>query len=372
VIKEPTSSVFIVRRDREDGWVTALVWHPRLECWLPAGGHVETDETAAQCAVREALETGLDVTLVPGPAVPVPAGFPHRLLPAPWLVAEGRAAPDRHTGEPHVHEDHVYVATATSHRPVREPEHHVRWFTPADIASAPGISEDSRILAAELLTLAAPQPGPQFRWPQQGHTTAAGHQADTTASKGTRRAGHDSARSPLLIVIRGNSASGKSAAAAAIRDKYGRGLAIVSQDNLRRVVLREHDVPGGANIELMDQTARFALSRGYHTIVEGIFNADHYGATLTALISDHPGRAFAYFLDVPFPETLRRHATKTGTLKYGEAEMRRWYGGLDLLPGGVEQVIPAESSLEDTVSKVMADTGLGACSRSGGPGGAAI
>jgi hypothetical protein len=41
---------------------------------------------------------------------------------------------------------------------------------------------------------------------------------------------------------------------------------------------------------------------------------------LTALISDHPGRAFAYFLDVPFPETLRRHATKTGTLKYGEAE----------------------------------------------------
>ena len=105
-------------------------------------------------------------------------------------------------------------------------------------------------------------------------------------------------------MIRGNSASGKSAAAAGIRDKYGRGLAIVGQDNLRRVVLREHDVPGGANIGLIDQTARFALSRGYHTIVEGIFNADHYGAMLTALISDRPGRAFAYFLDVPFDETL--------------------------------------------------------------------
>jgi hypothetical protein len=51
--------------------------------------------------------------------------------------------------------------------------------------------------------------------------------------------------------------------------------------------------------------------------------------------------------------------------------MRQWYRGLDLLPGGVEQVIPAESSLEDTVSKVMADTGLGACSRSGGPADAA-
>lgn len=91
MIIEPTSSVFILRHDRERGWVTALVWHPRLECWLPAGGHVEMDETAAQCGIREALEeTGLDVTLVPGPAAPVPAGFPHRQLPAPWLVAEGR------------------------------------------------------------------------------------------------------------------------------------------------------------------------------------------------------------------------------------------------------------------------------------------
>jgi len=300
-------------------------------------------------------------------------------VPAPWLVAEGRAAPDRHTSELHIHEDHVYVATTASPCPSREPEHQVRWFTPDDIASAAGISEDSRILAAELLAIAAPQPGPQFRWPQQDHATAARHQADATASAGARRAGHDSAYTPRLVVIRGNSASGKSAVAAGIRDKYGRGLAIVGQDNLRRVVLREHDVPGGANIGLIDQTARFALSRGYHTIVEGIFNADHYCAMLTALISDHPGRAFAYFLDVPFDETLRRHATKTGTLNYGEAEMRQWYRGLDLLPGGIEHVIPAESSLEDTVSKVMADAGLKltcplranaaptALARSGGP-----
>jgi len=98
---------------------------------------------------------------------------------------------------------------------------------------------------------------------------------------------------PRLIVIRGNSASGKSAVAARIRDKYGRGVAIVGQDNLRRVVLRELDVPGGANIDLIDQTARFAIARGYHTIVEGILNADHYGAMLAALIGDHPGRAFA-------------------------------------------------------------------------------
>jgi hypothetical protein len=35
-------------------------------------------------------------------------------------------------------------------------------------------------------------------------------------------------------VLRGNSASGKSAVAAEIRNRYGRGLAIAGQDNLRR------------------------------------------------------------------------------------------------------------------------------------------
>jgi 8-oxo-dGTP pyrophosphatase MutT (NUDIX family) len=274
---------------------------------------VESNETAAQCGIREALEeTGLDVTLIPGPAAPVPAGFPHQLVPAPWLVAEVPAAPDRHTGEPHIHADHVYVATTASPRPVRQPEHQVRWFTQADIASAPGISEDSRILAAELLALTAPP----FPWPPgQDRATASGHQADAAASRGASPAGHDPAHKRRLIVIRGNSASGKSAIAAGIREKYGRGLAIVGQDNLRRVILREHDKPGGANIDL---TTRFALSRGYHTILEGILNAEHYGQMLTALISDHAGSAFAYFLDVPFDETLRRHANQAGS-----AQVRR-------------------------------------------------
>jgi hypothetical protein len=82
--------------------------------------------------------------------------------------------------------------------------------------------------------------------------------------------------------------------------------------------------------------------------------------------ADHAGRVFAYFLDVPFAETLRRHATKPERLTYGEAEMRQWYRGRDLLPGGIERVIPPESSLDDTVRTIMADAGLGACSRPDG------
>lgn len=161
-----------------------------------------------------------------------------------------------------------------------------------------------------------------------------------------------------LVVLRGNSASGKSTVAAAIRDRFGRGLALVGQDNLRRVVLRERDRPGASNIGLIDTVARYALDAGYHVVVEGILHADHYGAMLGRLRADHRGPTHGYYLDVPFQETLARHATKPHADEYGERELRDWYRPLDLLPDGNETVIGADSALEATVDRVMFDTGL--------------
>lgn len=78
--------------------------------------------------------------------------------------------------------------------------------------------------------------------------------------------------------------------AAGLRDSFGRGLAVVGQDNLRRTVLRERDRPGAANIGLIDLTARYALDAGYHVVVEGILHADHYGDMLARLRADHRAR----------------------------------------------------------------------------------
>ena len=48
-----------------------------------------------------------------------------------------------------------------------------------------------------------------------------------------------------LVVLRGPSGAGKSTVAAAVRARLRRGVALVQQDVLRRVILREHDVPAG-------------------------------------------------------------------------------------------------------------------------------
>ncbi|MEU8790870.1 AAA family ATPase [Streptomyces sp. NPDC048643] len=161
-----------------------------------------------------------------------------------------------------------------------------------------------------------------------------------------------------LVLLRGNSASGKSSVAAGLRDRFGRGLALVGQDNLRRLVLRERDRPGAANIGLIDLTARYALDAGYHVVVEGILYADHYGDMLAGLCADHRGKTRAYYLDVPFAETLTRHATKPIADDVDEARLRDWYRPRDLLPGVVETVIGADSALLATVDRVMLDTGL--------------
>ncbi|MFI7413976.1 AAA family ATPase [Streptomyces sp. NPDC049627] len=161
-----------------------------------------------------------------------------------------------------------------------------------------------------------------------------------------------------LVMLRGNSASGKSSVAAGLCERFGRGLALVGQDNLRRIVLRERDRPGAANIGLIDTVARYALDAGYHVVVEGILYADRYGDMLARLRADHRGPTHAYYLHVPFEQTLARHTTKPIANEVDESQLRDWYRELDLLPGGVETVIGADSPLNETVDRIMLDTGL--------------
>lgn len=161
-----------------------------------------------------------------------------------------------------------------------------------------------------------------------------------------------------LIVIRGNSASGKSTIAAAIREKYGRGLSVVSQDNVRRVVLREHDRPGAANIGLISLTCRYAIGAGFCTVLEGILYSAHYGDMLAGLRAEYGDRSSWWYLDVPFELTIQRHETKPQAAEYGRAELESWWREHDLLPGRFEQIITAGTTAEAAADRIMRHAGL--------------
>lgn len=164
-----------------------------------------------------------------------------------------------------------------------------------------------------------------------------------------------------LIVVRSNSASGKSSVAAGLREKFGRNLAIVDQDNLCRTVLCERDRPGGANIGLIDLTARYALDHGFHAVVEGNLRAGRCGTMLQGLVRAHRGVSRCHYLHVPYAETVLRHATKPDAqyLKHVTADrLRDWYREKGLLPEAPETVIDAAGTLDDTIRQILRESGL--------------
>lgn len=58
--KQLTSSVYIIDDNK-----VLLIFHKKLQKWLPPGGHLDANETPPQAAKREALEeTGLEIEFI--------------------------------------------------------------------------------------------------------------------------------------------------------------------------------------------------------------------------------------------------------------------------------------------------------------------
>ncbi|KXK63690.1 kinase [Micromonospora rosaria] len=165
---------------------------------------------------------------------------------------------------------------------------------------------------------------------------------------------------PTLVVIRGNSGSGKTTAAREARRRFGRGAALLEQDYLRRTVLREHDT---ARIDpvapaFITATARTALDLGYHVILEGILHTERYATVLRQLIGMHAGPVAVFYLDVSFDETVRRHLHRDEPIPVTPGEMRHWYTHRDLLGVAGETVIGEASTVEQTVTTILHASGL--------------
>lgn len=161
-----------------------------------------------------------------------------------------------------------------------------------------------------------------------------------------------------LVILRGNSGSGKTTLAHELQRTQGRErLAVVSQDVVRRDVLWVNDRAGNPAIGLIDLMARYALDRGLSVVIEGILHPERHGEMLRQLARDHVGKTHAYFWEIPFEESLRRHATKPKAAEFGEAEIRGWWYGTALVDGLDETRIGVEHTLDETIQLVNGDCG---------------
>ena len=160
-----------------------------------------------------------------------------------------------------------------------------------------------------------------------------------------------------LVIIRGNSGSGKSSLAKLLQRKFGRGTLVIPQDTVRREMLWAKDGPGTAAVPLLIDLLRYGRENSEVTILEGILDAECYRPVFQEAVELFGGNIFAYYYDLPFEETLRRHETKPNRFEFGEEAMRGWWKEKDYIGFIPEKTFGPEVTLETAVRQILSDTG---------------
>lgn len=158
-----------------------------------------------------------------------------------------------------------------------------------------------------------------------------------------------------LIIIRGNSGSGKTTVAKRLQKELGKGTMLVPQDVLRREIVWVRDGADNPSIELIKRTVLYAKEIGYDVILEGILAKKFYRTMIEELIEEFANNVLLYHFDLTFEETVRRHATKPNAHDFGEKEMREWWNDADGLSLTNEHVFHVNDSEEAVFAKILRD-----------------
>lgn len=158
-----------------------------------------------------------------------------------------------------------------------------------------------------------------------------------------------------LIIIRGNSGSGKSTVAKNLQHKMGYQTMLIPQDVVRREMLRVRDRDDNPSIQLIYDLAMYGNKIGFDVIVEGILVNERYGDMLRRLINDFSGKAYVYYFDIPIEVTIQRHVSKPNAHEFGEKELRAWWVEKDYLNVPQEKMIPANLGKDEILEMFTSD-----------------
>lgn len=152
-----TCTGFLVAGDK-----TLLLWHQRLQAWVPPGGHLEANEDPLSAVLREIREeTGLEAEVLPLSQT-FSFSYPGQIAPPYTILLEDSPEP----GESHRHMDLIYFCRPANNASLHPPQGAVvTWVDedalhsnqPIDLSacglSAP-VNDDVRLLALAAIRLA--------------------------------------------------------------------------------------------------------------------------------------------------------------------------------------------------------------------------
>lgn len=155
-----------------------------------------------------------------------------------------------------------------------------------------------------------------------------------------------------LIILRGNSGSGKTTTAKELQNRFGHNTMLISQDAVRREMLKVRDGENTLALPLMKELLRYGSEHSDVVILEGIMYSDWYKPLFELAVQLYGTEIYAYYFDLPFEETLKRHQTRAKCNEFGEEAMRRWWREKDFSDVLKEVRITSEKDMESVVEDI--------------------
>ncbi len=165
-----------------------------------------------------------------------------------------------------------------------------------------------------------------------------------------------------LIILRGNSGSGKTTIAKLLQKSLGEEILLVSQDIVRREMLMVPDLQGNMSIELIKRITEFGKGTCKVVILEGILKKQVYEELLLNLVDYFDYKVYAYYFDLPFTETVERHKLRSSAKEFGEVRLNTWWIPHDQLGINGEVMLTIDMSQQDIVDLILHQIKESSCS----------
>jgi adenylate kinase family enzyme len=162
-----------------------------------------------------------------------------------------------------------------------------------------------------------------------------------------------------LIILRGNSGSGKSTVAKALFEQVTKPAVLIEQDYYRFIFKPAGGTLNSKTIhKMIKANVLAALKDNYDLILEGIFNVKSWKVIFDEIFEIHPKDNFIFYFDISFGETIKRHRTKPNKDEWSEADMKDWYNPRDFMGYEFEYVIEEKSSKNEIIKKIKKTAGI--------------
>ena len=159
-----------------------------------------------------------------------------------------------------------------------------------------------------------------------------------------------------FTVITGKSGSGKTTVARALQKKFGYNTMMISQDEIRRNVLWVKDGVDTKALPLMIELIKYGYEHCDVVILEGIMYDEWYRPLFKTANELYGMNVYAYYFDISFEETVRRHNTRDKKQEFGEKDMRRWWREKDFSSVFNEKIITPDIDADSIVEMIYIDS----------------